>query len=222
MVVGFHAFGPKPEPESSPPGDGKEVAAPLEGSIDVLVWDRTRPGRRKLPLSDPNTPPLTGTDEIRVTAELNRPAYVYIVWISSRGDPTPIYPWDEKWRRPAAERPVSRLDLPEDEEGRGWKMDAEAPSGMETLVLLAREAPLPAEVDVRGLLTGLPPQKKLGVETVVWFENGVRVPSGRNREPLVNTLKQDSPLRQTHRRIREQLLPHFSWSRAVSFEMQGK
>jgi hypothetical protein len=215
IFLATHHDRPNPGPDRLPPVN----SAGLTGTIDVLVWNQQDAGRRGLHLSERDTPPLLNTDEIRVKMELNRPAYAYIIWIDTRGKPIPIYPWDQDWQRPAAEKPVQGLNLPEGAVDEGLKMDPQAPTGMETLVLLARDEPLPADFDVRAKLQGLPEQPSRGLELIVWFENGVRVPDGKSRGPMPRL--KPSPLQQLHERLRTDLYPHTAWSRAVTFQMKG-
>jgi serine/threonine protein kinase len=85
--------------------------AALKGSIDVVVTEPGNPRRQLLRLHDPAARPLKMGDEVRVVADLNRPAYLYVLWIDTRGKALPVYPWREgEWgRRPEPEMPVRRL-----------------------------------------------------------------------------------------------------------------
>ena len=115
--------------------------------------------------------PLRPQDWIRVKAELNRPAYIYLIWIDSQGRASPVYPWKPgDWAGlPAKQSPTARLSLPEAAD-EGWPI--QGPGGMETLLLLAREEPLPQDVDLAGLLAGLPRQPMLDENLLAWFDNG--------------------------------------------------
>ena len=97
--------------------------------------------------------------------------FVYVIWISSKGEALPVYPWrDWKWTaRPAGEEPEQHVYLPAID--KTFVMDVGEP-GMETLMLLARNTPLPADVDLNALLSGLPPQVKEPDDAAVWSENG--------------------------------------------------
>src|SRR4051794_20096954 len=121
---------------------------------------------------------------MRIEVELIRPAYVYIVWIDTEGKAAPLYPWtDSNWNfRPPEERRVQRLSLPETENsiaplGGG-------PAGIETLMLLARDEPLPADADPAALFTGLPVQKAIDTHAAAWFENGQLVRNEVDRGPI--------------------------------------
>ncbi|MFV1965853.1 MAG: protein kinase [Pirellulaceae bacterium] len=91
---------------------------------------------------------------VQVKAELNRPSYVYIVWIEADGNVVPVYPWvDFDWtQRPEIERPVAKVSCPDGNQG--WPVGG--PAGIETAVLLAREDRLSPEVDFKQLLAGIP------------------------------------------------------------------
>jgi Domain of unknown function (DUF4384) len=138
-----------------------------------LVWSQSVPARRGLRLHDSGALPLRPGDQIRVEARLNRPAYAYLVWIDSQGVAWPVYPWTPgDWTsRPPREMPVERLALPEVADD-GWPMHG--PRGMETLLLLARDKPLPADVRLDVLLAGLPKQLCQDPQALAWFDNGRR------------------------------------------------
>src|SRR5207244_933881 len=147
------------------------------------------PARNGLRLGDPGALPLRPGDQVRLEIELNRPAYIYVVWLEAAGTVKPIYPWlspnrerfPEWHERPPEERPLARLTLPRTpgnltELGHG-------DSGMESLLLLARDTPLP---DAEGLrlpasFADLPPQPDRDRRAAAWFENGELVVNDRTR-----------------------------------------
>jgi len=93
--------------------------------------------------------------------------------------------------------------------------------GMETLVLLARETPLPPDVDPQAELGDVRPQASQTLQAMAWFENGAVV---RN-EPGRNTLwdeRTDDPVWATQEQIRRRLGRLFPYTRAVTFAVQGK
>ena len=55
---------------------------------------------------------------------------------------------------------------------------------METLVLLARETPLPADVDLQAELGKVRPQTSQTLQAMAWFENGAVVRNEPGRKPL--------------------------------------
>ena len=118
----------------------------------------------------PDVLPLKPGDGIAIEAEINPPAYLYILWIDADGSVDPVYPWKPgHWEeRPAQEQPVMRLRRPETSY---FPLGPSTP-GMETLVLLARETPLPADVDLRSALGAVRPQASQTLQAMAWFENG--------------------------------------------------
>ncbi len=207
---------PRNEPAPAP------ALAPLNGSIDIVIWEADNPRRRDLSLSDPAALPLKATDEIGVKVKMNRPAYLYVLWIDTQGKVEPVYPWTPgHWEeRPAVEQPINELRRPEASD-KFYPMQ-QGPPGMETLLLLARETPLPPEVDLRAELGPLPPQREQDMRATVWFENGDVVRNEAGRAPRFDAKQLNDPVLQTQQRIREKLQPLFSYTRAVSFANQGK
>jgi hypothetical protein len=202
------------------------AAAPLRAAMDVLVWDPQDPARRGIGLREPGALPLRTRDQIRIAATLNRPAYVYLLWIDSEGQVLPVYPWRPgRWsERPAEESPCDRLSLPPRHDA-GWPMGGVR--GMETLVLLARDEPLPPAVDLQAALGGLGRQPCQGASdaALVEFENGIAVSVAKeqDRGPQFFDAEQiDDPVLKTQRRLAEALGPHFPLIRAVSFANRGK
>lgn len=203
---------------------GTSAPAALTGAIGIRVWNPQAPGRNGLGLGDPGALPLRPGDQIRVEARLNRPAYAYLVWIDSQGAAWPVYPWTPgDWAaRPAQETPQERLTLPEATD-EGWPM--QGPRGMETLLLLARDAPLPAGLRLETLLAGLPRQACQDPQAIVWFENGrpVAVESDRLRGPNFADPRQiPDPVLQTQELLRGRLSSYFPVMRAVSVANQGE
>jgi hypothetical protein len=210
----------RPTPPTAPlpaAGGGPAAAQPFAGWIDVLVSEPDNPKRQALRLHEPGARPLRPGDEVRVEVVLKgRPGYVYVLWIDARGKVIPLYPWqDLNWNsRPAAEKPVAgRLILPE---GGTVYPIVPSPQGLETLVMLVRATPLPADVDLPGLLGDLGEQKATDPQYVRWFENGQVVTGEPDRAPGGRAEASD-PAERTQGRIRQRLGERFAFSRAVSF-----
>ncbi|MCI0461477.1 MAG: protein kinase [Gemmataceae bacterium] len=200
-----------------------EINPAFKGRIDVRVWEPGNDQRRNLRLRDFGALPLKPKDQIRIEAQVNRPAYLYVLWIDAAGKVSPVYPWKPgRWEeRPADERPTTELSLPE-EANVGWEID-EGPAGMETLLLLVRESPWPRAVDLQALVSGLPPQRRQHPQAAVWFENGAVVLNEAERGPSFFVTKEiDDPVLQTQQLLKGKLQPYCSYSRAVSFANQGK
>jgi predicted Ser/Thr protein kinase len=213
--------GPAADPSSSEPA--RAAAPAFKGWIDVRIWEPGNARRRDLGLRDFGALPLKPGDQVRVAARMNRPAYLYVLWIDPEGKVAPVYPWKPgRWdERPAEEQPVDRLSLPAEADV-GWPVTADAP-GMETLVLLAREEPLPAGVDLRTLLADLPRQALKDPRAAVWFENGSVVRDEAERGAnFFDAQAIDDPVLRTQRLLQEKLQPYSAYSRAVSFANQGR
>jgi serine/threonine protein kinase len=137
-------------------GDKPPPRPLLSGTIDARVWNTSDSSRRGLSLKE--AVPLRPNDWLRIEAQLNRPAYVYVVWIDSQGRASPVYPWTPgDWASSrSSESPIDRLSLPP-EGDEGWPV--RGPGGVETLLLLAREEPLPAEFQLCDRLSDLPRQQ---------------------------------------------------------------
>jgi serine/threonine protein kinase len=144
-----HSLMPSANPQGPAP-------VPLKGRLEILVWsDPAQPGRgvgtakNGLPVSraESGALPLQNGELVHLQATLNRPAYVYLVWIDSDGKAIPLYPWDSDhsealWDAPLlkdARRPTERISCPR-ASTRGFT--AVGNPGMQHVVLLARSTPL--------------------------------------------------------------------------------
>ncbi|HEX5103004.1 MAG TPA: protein kinase, partial [Pirellulaceae bacterium] len=192
----------------------------LDGSVSLRIWSPIDSSRRGRLLDEPGMLPLVAGDQIRVEATLSQAAFAYLVWIDVAGQATPVYPWRPgDWNsRPTSEEKVLRLSLPEQQDA-GWEW--EPASGMETLVLLARSEPLPAEVELSVQLGELPAQPQQSERTLVWLDDG-RLVNELTRSPrFFDPQRIDDPLLQAQRVLQERLSPHFSLIRAISFASSG-
>jgi hypothetical protein len=187
---------------------------PLKGSIDLRAWDEHNRLRRDRRLDQEGVLPRKPGDLAQVEVRLNRPAYVYLIKIDTEGQTTPLYPWKENdWdQRPVDERPIALLNHPENPED--GLVAQEGGGGMETLVFLAREDPLPANVNLKALLTGISLR-------VVHFENAEVVYDGPGWAFVNSTTKIDDPVLRT-KTLLMKLQPHCSYSRAISYPGPGK
>jgi hypothetical protein len=197
---------------------------PLHGSDDVLLWDPHDASRRGVGIRDAAARPVRRSDQIRVKLVLNRPAYVYLLWIGGDGKVAPVYPWRPgDWHnRPQQEPPIDRLSLPP-ELDRGWPMGGEA--GMESIVLLARDTPLPASVDLQSAVADLHPQKLQSPDSLVEFEGGHPITESMDhtRAPLFfDSQRIDDPLLQNQQLLEERLGRYFQFTSAVSFANRGE
>jgi serine/threonine protein kinase len=215
---------PKPVPDDFPKSRPAAVV-PLRGVLDAEMrreGDRLR--NQFIPLSDPAARPLRPRDEIRVSVELNSPAYIYILWIDTEGKVSPQYPWiDHDWTRRDAEVRAERFELPRFEGAWGaWRMGPGEP-GLETMVLLCREEPLPATVDLEGILRGLGkvPLDGQDAGAISWFENGNTVRNEKQRAPLAKAVEGGNPLERVNREIHLRVKDHFDYTRTITYGNTG-
>lgn len=218
VPAAFYLTSQRHETVPSPPSEAPQA---WSGWIDVRIWEPGNPRRHGIRLNQLGALPLKAGDQVRIEGEVNRPAYLYVLWIDSTGKVWPVYPWlAGRWDRPAQEQPIQRLSLPSQPD-EGWPIEA-GPAGMNTLVMLARETPLSADVDLAGLLAGLPVQTAQHMQAALWFENGEVVRKEALRAPnFFNPQLIDDPVLRTLNILKQRLEPHFRYSRAVSFADQG-
>jgi hypothetical protein len=116
---------------------------PLTASLDVRVWKR-QDRSVGLPLGDPRALPLREGDALRIEAAVSRPAYLYLIQLGTKGEAWPLFPWQkDDWNNRPVEQPRTTLQVPQNLQGIA-PLEA-GPSGIETLVLLARGEPLTPE-----------------------------------------------------------------------------
>ena len=117
------------------------------GKVDVTLARTTSAPLMRL--NEIGALPMRQKDTFRIEAEVNPPAYLYVVWVDPEHDVTPLYPWNQKvgWgSRPTKEEPVGKVPLPPDADIR--YTSPQAKPGVSTIVLFARETPLDVSDDV--------------------------------------------------------------------------
>ncbi|MEZ6112477.1 MAG: serine/threonine-protein kinase [Pirellulaceae bacterium] len=191
----------------------------LAADLDVLIWDPVNSLRRNVSIAQQGVAPLRIGDHVRVVVRMERPAHVYLVWIDSLGSATPVFPWSQpSWSSPIErDMPVSELSLPEDADV-FWPLEGRP--GMETLVLLARETPLPAAATAETWFAGLPVQTMMqNKQALVWFSQGLPIAAGSQaRGPkFFDPKRVDDPALTMHRTLAERLNELFPLFRSVSF-----
>ena len=134
-----------------------------------------------------------------------------------------MYPWRPgDWHnRPQPEQSIDRLSLPP-ELDRGWPMGGDP--GMETILLLARDTPLPPTVDLQSAVADLHPQKMQNPDSLVEFEDGhpITEEADHTRAPLFfDAQRIDDPLLQNQQLLKERLARYFQFTSAVSFANRG-
>jgi hypothetical protein len=209
-----------------------EGPLPLQGTLDLMVWSPTQSQRQGLQLGDQRAVPLRTGDRVRLSVELNRPAYAYVVWLDVAGIPAPVYPWQRgDWANlPPTLPAAAALALPADTV-EGWQIRVPR-DGMETLLLLVRRTPLPAETDLRAVLANLPQTSIPARPNALWFHGGHLLPAESRatpdpareltRDPVLDqTVAFHDPLLKLQQTLVERLTPHFELIRAVSFPVRG-
>lgn len=222
-----------PEPPGQPPAVGAPPATlrPIKGDLDVAILRNPTNNPRVLRLGDPDALPLDPrTDHLRIEARLNRPAYIYLVWVDTEGKAELISPWDFKKNvRPAGEAPRELVYLPDPLHGSPL---GGGPPGTESIFLLTREEKLPEDVNVGKFFTGLPRQKWRHRQEAAWFENGVLVEgetgraavnfTGERGRPLLDVrVTIDDPVILTQTLWHTRLKGTFDYCRAVCFSNRG-
>jgi len=163
-----------------------------QGTLDVLVARGPDQGRQYLMLNTPGVLPLQPKkDHVQVHAKLNKPAYLYVVWIDTEGKAGWVHPWDEKnQRRPADEKPLDEFYWPSPT--RAAELTG-GPAGTETLLMFAREEKLPADTNLLAYFADLPKQKSKFRTEAAWFENGQLVVHDRVRSSIGFDLDRGRP-----------------------------
>ena len=175
--------------------------------------------------------PLKSDDGYFVVARVSRPVYVYIVLIKPDGMVRPVYPWTDpgNWgTRPLREEQLSPGKpfefKPPSKQGNWWRIPT-GPPGMLTLMMLARETPLPPEVDLAGLIGQVRPQKEQSLKAKAWFENGLLVRGRPDRDADFEAKPGEDPVLEVQDRVRTELVGSgkpFTYSLAVTFATQGR
>src|SRR3954453_16978550 len=122
----------------------------LSGKLTVLV----RPPDRTIdpvPIDQPGALPVVSGGAMCIDAQLDEPAFIYLIWIDSQGQVLPLYPWNNETlevtdiNEPVPTRRASKLVF-SPLLGRVWTFGDQP--GMETVVVLARSTPLPGDVQL--------------------------------------------------------------------------
>ncbi len=195
------------------------VAQALEARLDIRLWNARDELRSGLSIEDPGALPLEDGDLIRIEVELNRPAYVYLLWITPGASVQPLYPWTPgDWNELAvSQRPTQWISLPAEGHG-GWSIQGE--SGMETLLLLADDAPLPDDFAWQSFLEGFPVWQQPDPRALVRLE-GDTTPGIVLRGIHFDVRQIDDPLLEIRQFLEERVRPHFMLLRGVSFANGG-
>jgi serine/threonine protein kinase len=199
--------------------------APLVGErMNVFVWSEEF-AKRGVEVRQPGALPVRNKDLIQIEFRLNRPAHLYLLWIDSEGGLTPLYPWNQGNKLevddPATPPPVVDAAahlLSPPAKGHGWKMAG--PSGLETVVLLARRTPLPPDFP---LVKKIGKQKRVELRNpqevaVRAWERGRPVPRQALPPDLFRRLEREAaPIEEELMKMMKRLKDDFELIRLVQF-----
>jgi serine/threonine protein kinase len=206
--------------------------APLSGELIVRV---TSPGKGKkwMPVDQGGALPVRNGDRMQIEAAVNQPAHIYLLYLDSEGKVIPFYPWNDREKSkeeepeirdglsdPMPQRPATdRVSSPRFKQW-GWEMEGK--SGLETVLLLVRRTPLPADVNLSELI-GTQPRLPLADPlelALLNLDRGQTVERAQEddrRGPRQKAQKIDDPLLELVARLQG----HFEMIRAVRFAHQG-
>jgi hypothetical protein len=138
-------------------------------------------------LSDHGVVPLTSRDRVKLVIKLNRAAYAYVIWIDSRGNVKPLYPWQEfkDWdqKRPD-EEPADTLELPLGGDIPFFRI--QGGKGIESILVCVRDTPLDKPERILRSLEGYGEAdwREIGLHCAAW-RNGksLRPPTMSPKDP---------------------------------------
>jgi len=205
-----------PATSTHTPSVGVVPPIKLTGEIEVFVAARPEKAdlstlfKTGVSISAPGQLPLRHGKYVRLEARLNRPAFVYLLWVDTEGSVLPLFPWDAEhsrklWNAPLVasfDQPVQEVQVPSLKHA-GFK--AVGASGFQTVLLLARSTPLNDEVDLQALLGNLP---AMPLVEVAWL--------GDQKRGLVlgDAAETEDPWLC---KLEERLQPHFELIRILRF-----
>jgi hypothetical protein len=148
-----------------------------------------------------------------------------MLWIDSRGVVQPLYPWDVAnsaagWSAPwvaSGHQPQKEVHCPA-QPNRG--LIVEGPSGLETVVVLARATPLLKPHDLRQLADRLPASSLTNEREVVWLGQQPGEALARHERILhrgVTPGKSREIDLPVFKLLEDRLRPHFDLMKAVRF-----
>lgn len=122
---------------------GAPPRPPLELQLNLSAYKKGNE-QRLLSLEEAGVLPLRAGDGLRIEARTTRPAYFYVLNLDATGKVLPMYPWrNNDWDDITKEEPRDFFCIPDPSKGDWAKLTA-GPSGMEAVVVLARDTPLTA------------------------------------------------------------------------------
>jgi hypothetical protein len=164
---------------------------------------------------------------MRLEVARNRPADLYVVHLDARGEASTLFPRHKyNWDAPPPRQKLTRLRVPEDPLKGAAPLEA-GPSGVEAVLLLARDQPLSAaEVGrLRGVFEAKPPPAKFdALLGAVWLSGEERFGNARDRARP--NLDQGGtvldPVERMRRLVRGELKAFAEDVRGVCYPFEGK
>jgi hypothetical protein len=194
----------------APPAPGPTPAAPLTAALEVRVWKKDDLTRGQT-LEAAGVLPLRAGDHVRFEAAVPRSAYLYLIYLDAKGEASPLFPWrGYDWADRPEEGTRRRLRVP-DGPGKDAAPLGAGPSGIETVLLIAREAPLSADENGRlaKALAGRPQAGRFDpLRGAVWLtseEDHFAAEADRSRPRLDQAGKVLDPVERARRLVRSEL-----------------
>ena len=126
----------------------------LRADLELFAWS---PMCQQLMAIQDSRLPLPVKSGVSLKVTLSRPAYAYVVWITSSGAVQPLYPWQEfDWLSQREVSSVTELRLPSDSsKDKIFFYPINSAPGVETAIIMAAEKPLAKAVaqSLRNLAT---------------------------------------------------------------------
>ncbi|MGE0758764.1 MAG: serine/threonine-protein kinase [Pirellulaceae bacterium] len=204
------------------------VAATAPGTavvndITLSVWSDSGAYRGLVSRTESSAIPLRAGDRVRLNVDLNRPAYMYVFWVGTDGEVTPVYPGHPgEWNSWPETRPVRAIQLPSEADA-AWPVVPGA-GGSETIIVAVTDQPLPRNADLESRLRQGEPQTRHRWQSPQWFHNGrlIAAVEHATRGPAIRSpVALDHPVITNQLRITRGLAPHEIALYALCFPIEG-
>jgi len=188
---------------------------PLTGEFEILISSDPAKGpveKQRLRIEEQRAYPLRNGELVQFEARLNQPGYIYLLWIDPDGNVLPLYPWDAAYSDAGFQAPfVSGAQTTQRQvlcpPSRSDGFEAIDPVGLQTFVLLARREPLPKDIHLEEILSGLPPAPDLQTDVAI----------SQPRLRGVSLGKTKSLIHPLFASLESRLSPHFEFVRIMTF-----
>lgn len=132
----------------------------LDAEIDLFVMPRE--SDESIAIAD-SLLPLAGGDSIQATVKTADDCFVYLVWLDSNGELTPLSPWqDFRWEELGAEEKTKMVRVPK---GLVHFELADDQPGLNAIVAVVRRQPFPDSSELKEWLA-LPEFKQAGLNAI--------------------------------------------------------